>query len=683
VGYGYDLKGQLTSLTYPGGQRVSRGYDDAGRWTSPSDWLGRTTTFGYDPDGNLTTQAYPNATAVAFDYDPASRLMGIHHTKGGTTLASFDYTRDEVDLLTSTATVGIDHPREAYTYTALDQLASVNAGTYAYDAADNLTTLASGTSVAYDAANQATSVVDPTGATTLGYDLRGNRTRASRPGAATAYRYDQANRLAQAASFAPGLVAAGDNHNLAVRDGRVWAWGANHYGQLGNGQVLSSSSSPVQVANLTGARAVSGGAVHSLALRADNSVWVWGNNLYGQLGEAALGNSATPVHVRGVAATAVAAGGHHSLALGTDGSVAAWGNNLSGQLGNPAATGTSSAVVAVSGLSAVAAIAAGNQHSLALGGDGRVWAWGENAGGQLGTNSRTDASRPVPVAGVSDVVAIAAGDDHSLALGGEASVWAWGENASGQLGNRSTTDSSVPVGVAGLGPVATSVATYASNGDGLRAAKTVAGATTTFAWDLSQGVALVLREGSTSYVYGPAGVPVQRIDASGAVVYYHHDQLGSTRALSDAAGNVVATASYDAYGTPHTSTGSLSQPFGFAGEYTDAEAGFQYLRARYYDPATGQFLTRDPRVAQSGQPYAYANNSPHNFTDTTGEIAWLAVAAVAWGAFEVGSAVVDAVSTAKTIADPCASGWDKLISGGLFAAGAALPGGGYSTGAGP
>jgi RHS repeat-associated protein len=117
------------------------------------------------------------------------------------------------------------------------------------------------------------------------------------------------------------------------------------------------------------------------------------------------------------------------------------------------------------------------------------------------------------------------------------------------------------------------------------------------------------------------------------------------------------------------------------GPVVDAETGLQYLRARYYDPATGQFLTRDPLVAMTSQPYAYANNSPLNYTDPSGEFAWLAVAAVVWAVAEVVSTGADAVSTVQTFTDPCASGWDKAASGGLFAAGAVLPGGGYSTGA--
>jgi RHS repeat-associated protein len=94
--------------------------------------------------------------------------------------------------------------------------------------------------------------------------------------------------------------------------------------------------------------------------------------------------------------------------------------------------------------------------------------------------------------------------------------------------------------------------------------------------------------------------------------------LGSIRALSDGSGAVVRTADYDAYGQVVSTSGSTSTPFGYAGEYTDAESGFLYLRARYYDPATQQFLTVDPLLAATAQAYTYAGGSPLNFTDPAG-----------------------------------------------------------------
>jgi RHS repeat-associated protein len=161
--------------------------------------------------------------------------------------------------------------------------------------------------------------------------------------------------------------------------------------------------------------------------------------------------------------------------------------------------------------------------------------------------------------------------------------------------------------------------TYAYNGDGLRASKTVSGTTSSFAWDEAEGLPSLLVDGTTNYIYGPGGLPLEQV-AGSTVSYYHHDELGSTRALTNSAGSVAATYTYDAYGKLAGSTGSISNPFGYAGQYTDAETGFQYLRARYYDPATAQFLTRDPLAALTGGAYEYASGDPLNDTDPSGMI---------------------------------------------------------------
>jgi len=100
--------------------------------------------------------------------------------------------------------------------------------------------------------------------------------------------------------------------------------------------------------------------------------------------------------------------------------------------------------------------------------------------------------------------------------------------------------------------------------------------------------------------------------------YYHQDQLGSIRALTNGSGSVANTYSYDAYGNTTSSTGTVYNPFGYAGEYTDSESGFVYLRARYYDPATQQFLSVDPWVRKTGQAYGYSGADPVNFVDPLG-----------------------------------------------------------------
>jgi RHS repeat-associated protein len=132
---------------------------------------------------------------------------------------------------------------------------------------------------------------------------------------------------------------------------------------------------------------------------------------------------------------------------------------------------------------------------------------------------------------------------------------------------------------------------------------------------------LLLQENTANYISGPGGMLLEQIQDSGTTgtaYYYHADQLGSVRAVTNQAGTVVNTYAYDAYGTTTASSETVANPFRYAGEYQDAETGLYYLRARYYDPATQQFLTRDPLVAATEQAYNYAGGSPLNATDPRG-----------------------------------------------------------------
>jgi RHS repeat-associated protein len=160
-------------------------------------------------------------------------------------------------------------------------------------------------------------------------------------------------------------------------------------------------------------------------------------------------------------------------------------------------------------------------------------------------------------------------------------------------------------------------ASYTYNGGGLRTSKTVNAVTTAFVWDQASSLPMLLTEGATAYVYGPGGTPIEQI-AGSTVQTFHHDQLGSTRAITNTAGTVIATYSYDPYGNVTGTTGNVANPYRYAGEYRDNESGFVYLRARYYDPATSQFLTRDPIVAATRSPYAYVQGNPLNGTDPSG-----------------------------------------------------------------
>ncbi|HEU5453104.1 MAG TPA: hypothetical protein VFU76_14010, partial [Terriglobales bacterium] len=248
-------------------------------------------------------------------------------------------------------------------------------------------------------------------------------------------------------------VAGGYQHALAVKsDGTAWAWGYDGNGELGNGAYSGSVLAPVPVSNLSAVIAVSAGNSHSLALRGDGTVWSFGYNGEGELGDATRSSSNVPVQVRGISqATGIAAGGYHSLALRVDGTVWGWGYNANGEVGNGVfSSGGCNCVaypVQVSALTGVVAVAAGYQHSLALKSDGTVWAWGYGYDGELGDGNSTRSSVPVQVSGLSGVVAIAAGENHSLALKSDGTVWAWGYGYYGQVGTGIAFDATTPVQV--------------------------------------------------------------------------------------------------------------------------------------------------------------------------------------------------------------------------------------------
>ncbi|MGH7493184.1 MAG: T9SS type A sorting domain-containing protein [bacterium] len=263
-------------------------------------------------------------------------------------------------------------------------------------------------------------------------------------------------------------IQGGDHHSIALKDdGTVWAWGRNQYGALGDNSTTQRTS-PVQVkgvggtGNLTNVKAIAGGGLFSLALKADGTVWAWGRNDKGQLGDNSTTDSSTPVQVKGAGGTgnltnvaAIHAGYAFSIAMKADGTVWAWGSNVYGQLGDNTTT-DSSVPVQVKGsggtgnLTNVAELSGGAQHGLVIKGDGTVWAWGRNQKGQLGDNTTTNRSTPVQVSSFSNAVTVAGGIYHSVAFKSDGTIWTWGYNEFGQLGDNSTTDKTIPVLAAGL-----------------------------------------------------------------------------------------------------------------------------------------------------------------------------------------------------------------------------------------
>jgi alpha-tubulin suppressor-like RCC1 family protein len=249
------------------------------------------------------------------------------------------------------------------------------------------------------------------------------------------------------------MVAAGMNHTVLQKsDGTVWEVGQNSSGQMGvppGADVLS----PIQVQGVNGAKRIAAGFEHTVALRNDGTVWTWGSNRNGQLGRSASNSckgspcSSQPAQVPGLTGVIeIAASWNHTLALKSDGTVWAWGGNSSGQLGDGTVTDRS-APVQVAGLAAVSAIAAGFAHAVALKSDGTVWAWGDNYMGELGDGSTTSRFTPVQTQGLTGVRGIAAGWAYSAAVKSDGALWVWGANTIGNLSDGTNNYRTSPVQV--------------------------------------------------------------------------------------------------------------------------------------------------------------------------------------------------------------------------------------------
>ncbi|MBK8475467.1 MAG: hypothetical protein IPL39_03935 [Opitutaceae bacterium] len=268
-------------------------------------------------------------------------------------------------------------------------------------------------------------------------------------------------------------LAAGYSHSLALSaDGRVFAWGSGQYGQLGNGLIGSGTTSNLPVAVTTSGDidgralvAIAAGESHCLALSSDGRVYTWGRNHRGQLGNEISGagtDSPVPVGIpltgalTGRVVTAIAAGQHHCLALCNDGALVAWGANTFGQLGNADPTNTDRNVpvlVAATGriVGKPVAIAAGYDHNLVLTDQGTLYAWGNDWDGQLGTGTGS-INYPAPVlmtnfAG-SPAVAVTTGFNSSFALAADGQAFAWGNNSYGCLGISSDYNAPAPTRIA-------------------------------------------------------------------------------------------------------------------------------------------------------------------------------------------------------------------------------------------
>ncbi len=241
-------------------------------------------------------------------------------------------------------------------------------------------------------------------------------------------------------------LAMGASHGLAIKNGQVYAWGKNNYGQLGTGS--STATAPVAVPGLTNAIQVAAGMDHSLALLNNGALYAWGWNQYGQVGNNTTSNVSSPqIILRDV--IAIAAGANFSLAVKQDGTVWSWGANSSGQLGTGNTT-ASKEPIAVLNLNNITAVACGASHGIALQNNGTVWSWGNNMSGQLGDGTKNNANQPRQITTPSGIKSICAYDTHSLAISHSGVVYGWGNNSSYHLGKLTNVGTVVPTLIPGV-----------------------------------------------------------------------------------------------------------------------------------------------------------------------------------------------------------------------------------------
>ena len=243
-------------------------------------------------------------------------------------------------------------------------------------------------------------------------------------------------------------VAGGRDVTLAVdSQGALRAWGR---------QMSVGSPTPKKVVLPVAAAAVVAGGQQAYAIGDDGSLWAWGNNSLGQLGDGTTSNRASPVQVMASGVRSLASGVNHSLLIKTDGSLWVWGNNYSGNLGVGQTGGTQLTPLKLDDGPFVS-VAVGANHSLAVMADGKLFAWGDNSHGQLGNGTTQSSDRPIHLG--NGFVAVAAGYFHSLGLRADGTLWAWGLNHAGQLGDGTTISTLKPVQI-GQNIVAMAAAGY-------------------------------------------------------------------------------------------------------------------------------------------------------------------------------------------------------------------------------
>ena len=245
-------------------------------------------------------------------------------------------------------------------------------------------------------------------------------------------------------------VSCGSYYTAAIKtDGTLWTWGENGSRQLGNNTNTTRSTPVTTFAGGTDWKQVACGVNHIAAIKTDGTLWTWGRNNVAQLGVNAPTDRGTPVttFAGGNNWKQVSCGNNHAAAIKTDGTLWTWGRNIYGQLGdNTSGNNKSTPVTTFAGGTNWKQVACGGDHTAAIKTDGTLWTWGRNSYGRLGDNTTTQRNTPVTTfAGGTNWKQVACGDRHTTSIKTDGTLWGWGGNYRGTLGDNTVTDRLTPV----------------------------------------------------------------------------------------------------------------------------------------------------------------------------------------------------------------------------------------------
>lgn len=661
----YDLADNIATITDPNGNAVTATYDHMGNVLTSTDALGRVTTNTYDLRGLLISSTSPSGALSSYERDVAGQVTEFTDSLGHATSLEYNAAGQLVsqeDPLGRITTASFDADGRV----AEIELPDLSTQLYEYDDAGNVTkfTNADGleTTYSYTASGLLSSRTEPGGLTTqFDYDEGGRVETTTKPdGTEVAYAYDNVGQIAAldyVASTTSDATYSYDDANriLSIDDGTgSTAFTYDDAGRLtseidGSGDQLSYSYDD-------------GGRLTAIAYPGSRSV-SYGYDNADQL------TSVTDWSSRVTTLTWTLDGGLDTQ-TSPNGVVQDYSYDVAGQIDTIDVDSTLASIAAFSYTRDNAGQITEQTSNFA---SSELFAQlDHDLLGQLSGIERDDGlSTPVTIAAAaSSGGLLTTSDDGSVLTYNSAQQVTEREPTSGPTVTYSYDDNGARVGATTTSPAsATSFShdpsgalaevnlpsqgvSYRTDARGLRQERTTS-STEDFLWSTARPLPLLMMDGESLYIHGSTPTPIAQIDQStDDAIYFHSDILGSVRATTDESGATLGTQTFSEYGSVLTSSGSMGTAFGFTGNWTDEDTGLVHLRARDYDPTTGQFVTVDPALEDTRQPYAYAGNNPVQFTDHTGLDFWedFATNALAFGAgvlngvtFGVSGAILSAV----------------------------------------